>query len=503
MPDNDDSTHGTKSSLDRGDLSDWEYLTKLYDNDDLHDDHNMSMPTNHDVHLLPQNYWQSFIPSNLPHLGEPFKRHDTIDTEPTNVRRHDTEDESDGAIAKELRTSQSLYHAYQNSLPVYQHDTDLAQVAVSSDQQRWMINPSRYPHRPDPFAHTRSVLNHSYQEISTPVEAVTGSRNQTDDRKFTANVTVDDKITITQRTEHHDGHISDVNTYAPVDPWSMNHDRYATVDQESTSIRWKVDVSQYSNLEYQEIPAAIEKKPEKESKHQPQRNDTIPDDNMHAAVNDNARAIVTDPLIPQTRIGNNSILCDTHDTSSHHETVSIAPPAVLATGNTYQSMTVRPNLDNVPPYQQYNNSSLLLKPLTPYNYYYRDERDNIVLQITAENDPLPPPVSDFSLEKMQSLLEQHWYEDPVRAKRIHRKTHGKMSFQNLSKIISERWRALPSQGREFYRSVARSDEMYYNQHLMKLLSNDGLSGIGPTVPSTEIEPDESKPQFQSDDRAVK
>jgi len=67
----------------------------------------------------------------------------------------------------------------------------------------------------------------------------------------------------------------------------------------------------------------------------------------------------------------------------------------------------------------------LLKPLTAYNFYYRDERDNIVF---ASGNEVPPPVSDFSEAKRQRLLQDRWVRDPVKGKRVHRKTHGKMEF---------------------------------------------------------------------------
>ena len=67
----------------------------------------------------------------------------------------------------------------------------------------------------------------------------------------------------------------------------------------------------------------------------------------------------------------------------------------------------------------------LLKPLTAYNFYYRDERDNIIF---ATGDLIPPPVSDFSEGKSQKLLEDRWLKDPTKEKRKHRRTHGKMEF---------------------------------------------------------------------------
>jgi hypothetical protein len=117
-----------------------------------------------------------------------------------------------------------------------------------------------------------------------------------------------------------------------------------------------------------------------------------------------------------------------------------------------------------PPYLQLNNNKLLLKPLTPYNYFYRDERDNIINHVVDDFDSLPLTVSDFSISKIQHLLYQHWYIDPLKKKRVHRKTHGKISFQTLCKEITDRWHHLPTHGRDFYRTVTRYDDIYYRLH---------------------------------------
>ena len=119
-----------------------------------------------------------------------------------------------------------------------------------------------------------------------------------------------------------------------------------------------------------------------------------------------------------------------------------------------------------PPYLQFLQKKLLLPPLTPYNYFFRDERDNIVSQISNETDPLPPPLSEVSCSKLQHLLHQHWYIDPLKKKRQHRKIHGKINFQRLSKVIAERWHQLPKRVREFYREIARYDDIYYHEQLV-------------------------------------
>lgn len=65
----------------------------------------------------------------------------------------------------------------------------------------------------------------------------------------------------------------------------------------------------------------------------------------------------------------------------------------------------------------------ITKPLTAYTYFFRDERDNIM---NWNGEGLPPIVNDWSNDKKDALLEQHWYVDPVKGKRRHRKSHGKM-----------------------------------------------------------------------------
>jgi hypothetical protein len=50
-----------------------------------------------------------------------------------------------------------------------------------------------------------------------------------------------------------------------------------------------------------------------------------------------------------------------------------------------------------------------LKPLTPYNYFFRSERDNIVNGMQHASDPIPEPDVDFSEAKRNALLHQRWY----------------------------------------------------------------------------------------------
>jgi hypothetical protein len=158
--------------------------------------------------------------------------------------------------------------------------------------------------------------------------------------------------------------------------------------------------------------------------------------------------------LPRRSPQQNDITGDNHDSASPDEAVyHLELPSFV-----HQIL---------PPYQQHQNARLLLRPLTPYNYFYRDERDNIVHNLTTEDDPLPPPLSDFAITKMHALLYEHWYVDPTKPKRSHRKSHGKVSFETLSKTIAQRWHNLPEEGREFYRNVSFLDNVYYQKEILK------------------------------------
>lgn len=106
-----------------------------------------------------------------------------------------------------------------------------------------------------------------------------------------------------------------------------------------------------------------------------------------------------------------SLFLNMRAASLHQETPSLRTATTAS--KTPSTMTARkppPDVDRrgdssipLPPHG-------LLKPLTAYNYYYRDERDNIVQGLSAEGDPLPDPVRDISHSKFESLLHQHWYD---------------------------------------------------------------------------------------------
>jgi hypothetical protein len=117
------------------------------------------------------------------------------------------------------------------------------------------------------------------------------------------------------------------------------------------------------------------------------------------------------------------------------------PDNAVSSSSTVVSMSSSDSQSSAPP--------LMLAPLralSAYNFFFRDERDRILHGGPMELTPA----------KQHRLLQEHCCQDRTK-KRRHRKTHGKIDFTTLSKLISKRWNTLPEDQKAFYRQVASLD----------------------------------------------
>ena len=138
-------------------------------------------------------------------------------------------------------------------------------------------------------------------------------------------------------------------------------------------------------------------------------------------------------------------------------------------------------------------AQLPIRALSAYNFFFRDERERIINCDEGDN-PLDPAslkakriAVSFNEEKKKQLLSGHWFRDRS-AKRRHRKTHGKIAFTALSKVIAQAWRDLPESEKAFYREVAADDLERYQKELEQYKVVDGVDTIPKSVMNIQDAP---------------
>lgn len=100
----------------------------------------------------------------------------------------------------------------------------------------------------------------------------------------------------------------------------------------------------------------------------------------------------------------------------------------------------------------------VLRPLSAYNFFFCDERDRLL-----KGKDSTSAVESCDMRK-ERLLSQHVAKDRSK-RRPHRKTHGKITFTTLSKLIGQRWRHLPEVEKNFFKDVAKADLMRYQDEM--------------------------------------
>lgn len=114
------------------------------------------------------------------------------------------------------------------------------------------------------------------------------------------------------------------------------------------------------------------------------------------------------------------------------------------------------------------------RPLSAYNLFFSEERERILKEIEdkeSSNSPTTKAEDDELDEETTNDLKKANEEDeeekpkallrPLipsqKKRRPHRKTHGKISFQQLARMVGERWKALPEDKRQYYKDLAEDD----------------------------------------------
>ena len=155
------------------------------------------------------------------------------------------------------------------------------------------------------------------------------------------------------------------------------------------------------------------------------------------------------------------------------------------------------------------------RPLTAYHIYFQIEREFIIQNMAGDD-------ADKSIHEGKILfdnvpkryanikLSPDWYFAPgKRAKRKHRKQHGKIGFLELSKVITSRWAKLAETDpdiKQFVSKLAQQENEEYKREMKEYRENLAMSMKVPFMNSTsgtiQQQPTAPQPQVHQHDATM-
>ena len=107
-----------------------------------------------------------------------------------------------------------------------------------------------------------------------------------------------------------------------------------------------------------------------------------------------------------------------------------------------------------------NTKDEILRPRTAYNFFYRYQRDLILKSKASCNSN--------NGEATTSLMPSpfSWSSDSSRRKRPHRKTHGLIGLQQLTKTVAKRWKEVDTETRNKFIALAEQDKIRYKNETL-------------------------------------
>lgn len=127
------------------------------------------------------------------------------------------------------------------------------------------------------------------------------------------------------------------------------------------------------------------------------------------------------------------------------------------------------------------------RPMSSYNLFFQLERERLV---NDEEERVFTPEDIDRIAKIQKL------KDMSCQKRKHRKSHGKISFSKLARVIADKWKALDNSSKAaFFERAAREKDEYKVAVEEWARSNNNTSSSRASSPTLEFlsEPIESPP----------
>jgi len=156
------------------------------------------------------------------------------------------------------------------------------------------------------------------------------------------------------------------------------------------------------------------------------------------------------------------------------------------------------------------------RPFTEYHIFFQLER-NYILQTPSQRNnkddeeevdttitftDIDPNASTRPLKYRDLILPNQWHSKGSRPKcRSHRKNHGKITFVELTKLISKRWREADGITKRFCRDLAERELKRYREDMKEHVELYGVEA-GKTKPKTKKMANH-KPSSSSQDKKEK
>lgn len=105
----------------------------------------------------------------------------------------------------------------------------------------------------------------------------------------------------------------------------------------------------------------------------------------------------------------------------------------------------------------------ILRPRTAYNFFYRYQRDLILKsKSTSSSMNQEGRANDLVVDHSVKL------SNTLRKRRPHRKTHGLIGLQELTKTVAKRWKEADTETRNKFAALAEQDKIRYkNENLSR------------------------------------
>lgn len=102
------------------------------------------------------------------------------------------------------------------------------------------------------------------------------------------------------------------------------------------------------------------------------------------------------------------------------------------------------------------------RPRSAYNFFYKHQRSLILHEISAATSPDSPCEFHTKILNRADLLT---ITEQTSKSRKHRRTHGMIKLQDLTRIIAYRWREASSEIKDMYKGLFEEDVLRYKEEM--------------------------------------